>query len=198
MARQTVTVYFDYKSPFAYLAKDLTYQLAEECKVGITWLPYTLHIPEILGDVETRGENDWAKVKYLYMDARRLANKRGLIVRGPRKIFDTHAANIGMLYAERQGKLRPYHDLVFERFFLREFLDIEEPAAVRRVLEECGVDGSGYPEFLAGEGRETHERIRAEARAMGVFGVPSFLLDGELFWGTDRMHLLRERIAESA
>ncbi|MCZ6558548.1 MAG: DsbA family protein [SAR324 cluster bacterium] len=198
MAPQSITAYFDYKSPFAYLAKDLAYQLAGECNVSIDWLPYTLNIPEFLGDVETRGENDWAKIKYLYMDARRLANKRGLIVRGPQKIFDTLAANIGMLYAEGQGKLRPYHDLVFERFFLREFLDIEQPAAVQQVLQECGVDASGYPDFLAGAGREMHDRILAEARAMGVFGVPTFVWEGEMFWGTDRMDMLRERIAESA
>ena len=92
MATQTVTAYFDYKSPFAYLAKDLTYELEQDTGVAITWLPYTLDIPEFLGSQEDRGENDWRKVKYLYMDARRLANKRGLIVRGPQKIFETSVA----------------------------------------------------------------------------------------------------------
>ena len=31
---------------------------------------------------------------------------------------------------------------------------------------------------------------------MGVFGIPTFVLDGELFWGTDRMDLLRERLTD--
>jgi len=198
MAAISVTAYFDYKSPFAYLAKDLTYELEQDAGVAITWLPYTLDIPEFLGSQEDRGENDWRKVKYLYMDARRLANKRGLIVRGPQKIFETSVANIGMLFAMGQSKLRPYHDVVFERFFKREFLDIEEPQAVARTLAECGVDTAGFEAFLAAEGRAEHDRIRSEARQLGIFGVPTFVLDGELFWGTDRMALLRERLAESA
>ena len=193
----TVTCYFDYKSPFAYLAKDLAYEVERDFDVRLTWLPYTLDIPAAFGTVEGRTAWQWNKVKYLYMDARRWANKRGLTVRGPQKIFETSVANIGMLFAEKQGRLRPYHDLVFERFFKREFLDIEEPEAVRRVLEECGVDSEGFSEFLAGAGREMHDRIREQARELGVFGVPTFVLDGELFWGTDRMHLLRERIAEA-
>ena len=38
-------------------------------------------------------------------------------------------------------------------------------------------------------------RIAAEANEQGVFGVPTFILDGELFWGHDRVALLRERLA---
>ena len=176
MPPSTVTVYFDYKSPFAYLGKDLAYALADEQGCRIDWLPYTLHIPEFLGAPETRSDNDWRKVKYAYMDARRIANKRGLMVRGPRKIFDTFPAHVGMLYALARGKLRPYHDIVFERFFLRELEDIEQPEVVARLLEESGVDPSGLPEFLAGEGRAEHDRIRADAGELGVFGVPTFTI----------------------
>jgi 2-hydroxychromene-2-carboxylate isomerase len=195
MAARPVTVYFDYKSPFAFLAKEPAYDLEAGGGVRLTWLPYTLHISEYLGDAEGRTDHQWRKVKYAYMDARRLANKRGLTVRGPRKIFDSSVAHIGTLYALRQDKLRPYHDIVFERFFKRELEDIEEPGCVQRLLEEGGVDAAGFPDFLAGEGRAEHDRIRAEAEELGVFGVPTFVLDGELFWGGDRMELLRERLA---
>ena len=40
------------------------------------------------------------------------------------------------------------------------------------------------------------DAVIAEAEAMGVFGVPMFVLDGELFWGCDRLDLLRERLDE--
>lgn len=198
MAAPAVTLYFDYKSPFAFLAKDLAYQLAEETGISLDWRPYTLDIPEFLGGVEDRSDHQWRKIKYSYMDARRLANKRGLTVRGPQKIFDSTISHIGMLFAERQHKLRPYHDVVFERFFKREFLDMEEQDAVERILAECGVEPAGFAAFAAGEGKDEHDRILAEARELGVFGVPTFVLEGELFWGGDRIYLLRERLAESA
>ena len=45
---RTIAVYSDYKSPYAYLAKDLVYALARDCAVKIDWLPYTLDIPSAL------------------------------------------------------------------------------------------------------------------------------------------------------
>ena len=50
--------------------------------------------------------------------------------------------------------------------------------------------------FCAGEGGAEHDRLRAEAETSGVFGVPTFVFDGELFWGGDRIGLLRERLDE--
>ena len=40
-----------------------------------------------------------------------------------------------------------------------------------------------------------HDALRTEAEASGVFGVPSFVFDGEIFWGGDRIFLLRERLS---
>ena len=47
--RHTVTAYIDYKSPYAYLAKDLAYQLERDFGVEVDWLPYVLDIPSFLG-----------------------------------------------------------------------------------------------------------------------------------------------------
>ena len=45
-------VYSDYKSPYAYLAKDLTYELERQTGATVEWLPYTLDIPAYLGSAE--------------------------------------------------------------------------------------------------------------------------------------------------
>ena len=49
MEPKPIKLYFDYKSPFAYLAKDEAYRLEEDYQVQIEWLPYILDIPEALG-----------------------------------------------------------------------------------------------------------------------------------------------------
>lgn len=199
----SITVYSDYKSPYAYLAKDLAYDLEREAGVTLEWLPYTLDIPAYLGRAtldgagkvleESRNPHQWRRVKYSYMDCRREANRRGLIIRGPRKIFDSTAANIGMLYAKEHGVFRAYHDRVFARFWQRE-LDIENPAALTEVLQECGAETKGFSAFLAGEGRRQLEAIQREAEAAGVFGVPSYLFDdGDLYWGREHLPHIRER-----
>jgi 2-hydroxychromene-2-carboxylate isomerase len=208
MDRRTIRLYSDYKSPYAYLVKDLAYELERETGVELDWLPYTLDIPAYLGRArvddrgnvleESRNAHQWRRVKYSYMDCRREANRRGLTIRGPKKIFDSSLANIGMLYAQDRGVFRPYHDRVFERFWKRE-LDIESPAAMAAVLAECGADAAPFGTFAAGEGRGRLEQTRRAAEAAGVFGVPSFLLDdGDLYWGREHLPRIRELLMLAA
>ncbi len=83
--------------------------------------------------------------------------------------------------------------MTFDRFFKRE-LDIENAAAVASVLGECGGDREGFAAYLSGDGAEAFKTLVEDAHLHGVFGVPSFLLDSELFWGNERMELLTERL----
>ena len=203
---RTVTVYSDYKSPYAYLAKDLAYDLERDFPVRVDWLPYVLDIPSFLGSArvddsgqvleEQRNAHQWRRVRYSYMDCRRQARKRGLVIRGPQKIWDSSLAACGMLYAKRRGDavLRRYHDMTFERFWKRE-LDIEDAAVVGAVLAEAGADAAGFSAYLAHDGRQEVERICRAAEAIGVFGVPSFVLDGELFWGREHLPDIRAMLA---
>jgi 2-hydroxychromene-2-carboxylate isomerase len=130
------------------------------------------------------------------MDCRRQAQKRGLVIRGPQKIWDSNLAACGMLYAKRQGDavLRRYHDMIFERFWKRE-LDIEDPAVVGAALAAAGADTAGFAAYFAGEGRQEVDRICRAAEAIGVFGVPSFVVDGELFWGREHLPDIRAMLA---
>ncbi|HXW23990.1 MAG TPA: DsbA family protein, partial [Xanthobacteraceae bacterium] len=170
----------------------------------LAWLPYTLDIPAYLGSAtldaagavveQSRNAHQWRRVKYSYMDCRREANRRGLTIRGPRKIFDSRLANTAMLYAKRHGVFRAYHDRVFERFWRRE-LDIENAAALAAVLREAGADTGEFFAFAEGEGRSELETIQRQAEAAGVFGVPSFLFaDGDLYWGREHLPRIRERL----
>jgi 2-hydroxychromene-2-carboxylate isomerase len=205
----TLTVYTDFKSPYAYIAKDLIYQMAGETGAELDWLPYTLDIPSYRGSAqvddagriisENRTPHQWRHVRYAYMDCRREANKRGLILRGTQKIWDSSIAAVGLLWAKGQGDavLRGYIDRTFERFWRRE-LNIEDPAVVEAVLAEAGAGVAGFADFLAGAGRAEHDAIRQAAEAAGVFGVPSFFVDGELFWGKEHLPAIRERLQPPA
>ena len=200
-----VVHYFDYKSPYAYLAQQATDALETELGITIERLPYTLDIRSYLGDarlddsghdvVGARNAHQWRRVRYAYMDCRREAARRGLVIRGPRKVFDSSIAHIGFLWAARAGRVRPFHDRVFEQFWKRE-LDIEDVDAIVREIESSGVDTAGFAAFLAGDGRALHDRIRAEAEARGVFGVPSYFVGDELFWGNERLAEVRERVLQ--
>jgi 2-hydroxychromene-2-carboxylate isomerase len=207
LAPRTVTLYTDYKSPYAYLAKDPAYALARDFGIRLDVLPYVLNIPDFLGSArldaagnvveEQRTAHQWRRVKYSYMDCRRQARKRGLTIRGTTKIWDTVLASAGMLYAKRQGDavFRDYHDRVYERFWKRE-LDVEDIAAVTAVLAEAGAETKGFAAYAVEEGLADVNQIRLAAEEAGVFGTPTFVIDGELFWGSEHLPDIREMLAK--
>ena len=190
----TVILWSDYISPYAFVAKAWAYALEADYEIALDWRPYSLDIASFQGSVAERDPHHWRRVRYAYMDARRYANRQGLTLMGPKRIFDARPINAGMLYAQKHGVFRPYNDRAFELFWRRE-LDPESPEAVAALLIGAGAP-PGFEDFLAGEGGAVHDRLRLEAEASGVFGVPTFVLDDELFWGGDRIGLLRERLDE--
>ena len=197
---RVLTVYIDYKSPYAYLAMAPTRALARDLGLTLDWRPYSLRIENFLGAVETRNPHQWRRVKYSYMDARRLANEQGLIVRGPQKLFDSAIAHTGMLFAADAGSevLERYHDIIFEGFFKRE-LDIEIEAEVTEALRQAGAPAAGFAEFLAGPGRARLDRMLNDAEdRLGVFGVPTYVVDTEIFWGGDRIDQVRRRLEQAS
>ncbi len=197
-------VYIDYKSPYAYLAKDPTYALGDELEIEIDWRPFTLDIPSYLGSARLdkegrlaeshRTPEQWKGVKYAYHDVRRYASMRGLVARGTTKIWDSSLAGIGMLWAKDRGKavLRAYSGIVYERFWKRE-LDIEDGAVIEAVLGEAGASTAGFRDYAAGEGRALHDEIQRAAFDAGIFGVPTYVVGGEKETFFGREHLPRIR-----
>jgi 2-hydroxychromene-2-carboxylate isomerase len=172
-----------------------TYELAEALDIELERRPYTLRIEEYLGAVETRTAHSWRRVRYSYMDARRYANKQGLILKGPQRVYNGYYASAGMLFAQRTGIFRRYHETVFERFWKRE-LDIDVLAEVAALIASVGGDAAAFEVYAEGRRRVEQAEIVAAAEAIGVFGVPTFVFEGELFWGGDRIDMLRERVQE--
>ena len=176
-------VYLDVKSPYAYLAKDPTWQLEADFGIEVDFRPLTLNIPSFLGSarVDTSGkvvENNrtprqWQGVRYAYMDAKRYARVKDILIYGPQKIWDSSLAGIGMLWARQdRGLLKGYMDRVFERFWKRE-LDIEDP--------DCGGEhrrrSRGRPRRVSRLPRRSWPRgarcvAKTPCNPAGLFGVP--------------------------
>src|SRR5262245_35127073 len=197
MEKPRLRVYTDYMSPFAYIANKRLFEIEQSLGVELEWLPYTLRIPEFMGTVEERTPHFWRKVRYLYMDARRQANAQGLMMKGPRHIYDAFYASAGMLFAQRHGLFRAYHDTVFRRFWSHD-LAIDHLSQLYGVIASLGGSADEFETYVRGPARAEHDRIVAEAEELGVFGVPSMVFNGELFWGGDRIDMLIERIKDPA
>lgn len=193
--RRKVDLWLDLRSPFSFLAKDPAYDLERDLEVELRLRPFALDIASAvnLNDPEAIARG-MRKVKYLYLDARRFANQRGITLLGPKKIFDQTLAHLAWLYAEKSNHGRALVDLAYPRFFKRE-LNYEDRAAVMSLLTDAGVDPAGFDAFAQGEGPAELKRHQQEAEQQGVFAVPTFVVDGELFWGQDRIDFVRARLA---
>lgn len=190
----TIKLYYDYKSPFTYLAMAPAYTLMESHRVRLHYIPRELNVRGTYGgDLDQRSERDWRKVRYLYLDARRYANARGMIIRGPQKIFDSRLAMMSGLWADQHGMFRPYSDRVFERFFKRE-LNIEDGDALAAVMKEVALDADGFKRYALDEGPRELANAFATGDRDGVFGVPTFIVDGEPFWGNDRVEWIVKKL----
>ena len=205
--RRSITVYIDYKSPYAYLAIAPAWELERDFPVQLDWRPYILDIPSYLGSAqvddhgqvlqEDRNAHQWRRVRYSYMDCRRQARKQGLVIRGTQKIWDSTLAAAGMLHAKESGTtvFRRYNDMIYDRFW-RRALDIESPMVIEAVLAEAGASPGFQPRTE--ELRQAVHDISRAAEDMGVFGVPTFAVDGEIFWGREHLSDIRAMLAQGA
>jgi 2-hydroxychromene-2-carboxylate isomerase len=192
-----IKFYFAYTSPFTYLAMAPAYELERSHRVSLRFIPYGVNIRGTYGgEVEQRDERNRRKLKYLYLDARRMAGEAGLIIYPPRKIYSARCAFYGGMCAEDQGLFRPYADRVFERFWRRE-LEVESPDALAAILTEIGADTAKFLSYISNENSEAKPRLKAcfaEAASDQVFGVPTFVIDGERFWGYDRIDWIVQKL----
>ncbi len=195
-----LAVYLDLKSPYAFIALEPTRAMARAAGVAIDWRPFTLDIPSYLGSARLDGKGrvaesrrtpqQWTGVRYAYRDARRYASLRGKTLRGTVKIWDSSLAGIAMLWAKQQGPERfdRFVDEAYARFWRRE-LDIEDAGVLEALLAETGADAAGFHAFADGPGRAAHDVLNQAAFDAGVFGVPTYLVGDEMWFG--REHLPR-------
>ncbi len=193
-----LAVYVDLKSPYAFIAIRPTRDMARSLGVEIDWRPFTLDIPSYLGSAKLdakgkvasakRTTQQWTGVRYAYRDARRYASLTEKTLRGTVKIWDSSLAGIAMLWAKERGAFDRFVDVAYPPFWRRE-LDIEDVAVLERTLGEAGIDPTGFGTWAGGPGRALHDRTNEAAFAAGVYGVPTYLVEDEMWFG--REHLPR-------
>lgn len=195
-SQQSIRFYFSFRSPYAWLAAERLESELGDLGVPIERLPI-YPTPELFpNDPATIAD----KLAYVVQDVRRLARERGLTVRFPSS-GDTdwalsHAAFLG---AAHHGAEHRFMLEVFRKRFC-EGLDIGEDSVIADAAREAGLD----PDTILSAAHS--EEFRADASAgwrLGVerdriFGVPSWVYAGKLYWGQDRMHFVRNAVVRKS
>lgn len=193
-----VAAFFDLRSPYSYLALQPARSLAQRTGITLDWWPYITDFRSAYGgDVEQRSSRDVAKLKYLYMDCRRLAKLQGLTIRATTKLWDPTLASQAVLFAKSRNRLWEFCDPLLAAFWRREF-DLESPTELEAALVGAGLQTGEWHEYLKTAAQRDLAEAEARAEQLGVFGTPTFVYRGELFWGGDRLDLLAASIASTA
>lgn len=195
-------VFIDFKSPYAFIAKDPTYALEEHYGIEIDWYPLTLNIGSYLGTAKknnagkvvssNRSSNQWLSVKYAYKDARRYANLRDLTLKGTQKIWDTSLAAAAFMWIKRSGRdhLKHFIDISYDRFWKRE-LDLEDIAVVESLIAESGANPDGFEAWLEAEGRQEQDEMQIRFLREGIYGVPTYRINGQTYFGRENLPRVR-------
>jgi 2-hydroxychromene-2-carboxylate isomerase len=192
-------VYIDIKSPYAFVAIKPILALEARLQTEFDWRPLTLNIPSYLGSAKKskgkvvqseRTPAQWNNVRYAYRDTRRYAERQGYMLKGTEKIWDSSTVNIGILWVTQNARdrLAAYLEAVYPPFWRRE-LDIEDVGVVEAALRTADVPVKGFADFAGGEGegRAAHDALQEQLHPAGIYGVPSFVFDGQVLFGREHL-----------
>ena len=194
MNQPLITVYFDYASPFAYIASEVLPEFAARHGVALQWRPIELGA---LSNYAHGLPYSPVKSAYVLVDAPRTAQFHRVPIQPP-KLFPVQSglALRLALVAQAYGHFDQFHHAVF-RAAWRDGQDIgSEPVLLACTAQADAAAAQWLQEAQRSDASEKLATLTAEAEAAGVFGVPSMLLDGELFWGVDSLPVLAWRLKQ--
>lgn len=194
--RARLIVALDLRHPLAFLALHPTIAFAESMKQDVDWVP--LEVPA-LNPPSTPAPGDDRGVRHRRLRAQAIAREidtyaaaQGLTLCEPYRSGPTEAARRAWLWMRDRHPERLVEFLValFRDYWSMQ-LDASDPAAVAALVAQSGGDGAGFVAWQAEGGRHASESLARELAAIGLFQVPAFVLDDEVFYGRQHLPMLR-------
>ncbi len=196
--------WFEFGSTYSYLSASRIEGVAEAAGVPVSWRPF------LLGPIfEEQGWNDSpfnvypAKGRYMWRDMERLCASYGIPFTKPSNFPRNSllAARVACLASETSERWLPGFARAVFRANFAEDREIGDAAEIRSILDSLGQPGAELIEQA--QKPENKQRLQDQTRQageLGIFGAPSFIVDGELFWGNDRLEdalMWRQRCDEN-
>lgn len=193
---RTIDFYFDFISPFSYLAQLKLPEIARNAGFELEYWP--IDIPEAkiaAGNYGPSNREVAPKIKVMTADLNRWARRYDASLRFPAS-FACADWNCATLYARAQDKAEAYVAAAFDRIW-GQGIDPSDRAELRSCATEAGLDPDALTAFTASTlGQNEYRKARSQAYQRGVFGAPLMFVDDEIFWGNDRLDFLQEYISK--
>jgi len=187
--------YFDFGSPTAYLAYKRLQQLHDQYGLQVAYRPMLLG-----GVFKATGNNSPvavpAKGKYmLEQDLPRFARRYGLNLNfNPHFPINTLNLMRGAIAAEQLGCFEAYAEAVYDAVWVQQ-LDMGDPAVVKEALTAAGLDADALLQQSQDPAVKAQLVSNTEAAvARGVFGAPTMFMEGQMYFGQDRLDFVEQEL----
>jgi 2-hydroxychromene-2-carboxylate isomerase len=186
---KTIDFYWDFGSPASYLAHTQLPRIAREA--GATLVSQPMLLGGVFQATGNRSPIEVpAKGRYTLLDFTRFARRSGVpFVLNPHFPIHTLALMRGAVGLQMRADPRfdAYADAVFRAIWV-DGRPMGDAAEVASVLAGIGIDAAEFGALVADETvKEALKRRTQAAVERGVFGAPTMFVDGEMFWGQDRL-----------
>ncbi|MBM4218219.1 MAG: 2-hydroxychromene-2-carboxylate isomerase [Gammaproteobacteria bacterium] len=184
-----IDFYFDFSSSYTYIGLPRIEAMAARHRRPLVWKPVSL------GAIfKERGhsppDRNTSKGRYLYLDVLRCAAEQQLPFNIPNPFpFNSIAAARGFLWLQSQssGQALDFAHRVFDHAFATGG-DVTQAQTLAEIAGRCGADAVAFAEGIQLPAIKTQLiELTTEASQRGVFGAPTLICDGEMFWGADRI-----------
>jgi 2-hydroxychromene-2-carboxylate isomerase len=184
-----IDFYFDFASPYGYLASELIDAVALRHGRGVMWHAIVLDA-NFQSQDRIRIPASVMRSDYVRRDTERLAAFMGLPYNTPtlHSLHTEQAARAFQWLNDRNpAQARDFAHAVFRAYFVDD-RNIADGDVLTAIAAQCGLEAEDFDAAMNDAG--TRARLKAEidmAEARGVFGSPFFIVEGERFWGNDRL-----------
>lgn len=185
-----LTFYFDFVSPYAYLGWKQIADVAE--RHGRTLIATPILFAAVLNHHGQKGPAEIpSKRIYTFKNVIRVAHFGGLTLKPPiahpfNPLLALRAVSTPMAESQQHALIDAIFDVVWRGAEVDKSRDVTDPKLIATLASRIGLDGDALVRSTSSQ--EVKERVKLEtenAIAKGVFGVPTMIADGELFWGAD-------------
>jgi 2-hydroxychromene-2-carboxylate isomerase len=193
--------FYDCSSPWTYLAFTKIEEVAQRHNADLVWRPilvggvFNAVNPSVY---ESRERPVKAKARYYAKDLQDWAHLYGLKIGQP-TVFPVNSVKAmrGALVAHEHGKISPYSRRVFEQYW-GEDRDISKEEVLREIIRMVGLDEKEYLNKIGSqEYKDKLKRNTDELIERGGFGSPTMFVDGDMFFGNDRLILVEHALTHS-
>ena len=179
--------YFDFISPYSFLAHKKIRKLEKKESIKVKYKPILLGALHNLHEIKAPAFIP-SKAKFMIRDCKLIAEKSKIPFKF-NSYFPIKTVNLmrGVFIAEEDDFKSYYIDKIFEAFW-KDGLNLNDQNIIDKVLKNININPKTF--FLRASSQSVKNLLRkktTEAYDKGIFGAPTFLINNKIFWGQDRL-----------